>query len=286
MKKVMTGRLVFVVLLIVVTSLPLSLVAENNQAENKPIGIISALPYEIAYLKSCLQDSKKHTFFERNYYTGKIGKQNMVIAQVGVGIVNASVGTAILIDKFNPKAIIMTGVAGGTTKTQPGDVIIAQATTFYDLGAKNEKGEFTSLAAFSPSSTFTGKDEKHVPLFFDASPKLFSLAKENSKKIGLKSLEYKGIKYPVKVTEGIITTTQMFCENKKQEEAMMKATDCIAFEMEGAGPAQVCYNQKVPYILIKSISDNGNFNMFNCLKEAAAKNAELLVEKMVKHKEF
>jgi adenosylhomocysteine nucleosidase len=283
MKRLKSGDLVFVCALIAVALLPLQLRAKDNQTvDNRPIGVISALPYETAYLISCLQSPKKHVIFARNYYEGKIGKQDVVVAQVGVGIVNASVGAAILIEKFKPKAIIMTGVAGGSPKTQPGDVIIAKSTTFYDLGMVNEKGEFSRLSAYTSTSTFSGKGEKHLPLFFKANSKLLSLAEKSAKTVKLDALEYKKIKYPAKVLEGILATTETFCGYEKMTKTMMKRTGCIAFDMEGAGPAQVCYNQKIPYILIKSVSDNGNFDMFNCLKEVAAKNAELLVESIIK----
>ncbi len=63
---------------------------------------------------------------------------------------------------------------------------------------------------------------------------------------------------------------------------MMKATGCIAFEMEGAGIAQVCYQQKVPFMMIKAISDNADLDMYNALKKNAAKDAEILVGAIIK----
>ena len=284
MRKTITDGSLFVTMLIVATWLPSSLVAENKQTENRPIGIISALAHETDYLKSSIKNPKRHAIFGRNYYTGKLGKQDVVIGQVGIGIVNASVGTAILIEKFNPKAIIMTGAAGGTTKTQPGNVIIAKAVTFYDLGMMDKKGKFTRTPAFPPTMPSDRKDKDDIPLFFDATPKLLSLAQKSSKTVELPSMKYKNMTYPAKIIEGIITTTQVFCEYKKLVKSMMKTTGCIAFEMEGAGPAQVCYNQKVPYILIRSISDDGDSDMYKCLKDAAAKNAELLIEEMMRNK--
>ncbi|HJO92453.1 MAG TPA: 5'-methylthioadenosine/S-adenosylhomocysteine nucleosidase [Victivallales bacterium] len=269
------------ILALVVFLLNLTYAQPNPKKTEKSIGIISALRLETAYLKSQIKDPKKVTYLGRVYYVGKIDKKNVVVANVGVGIVNASVGAAILIDKFAPSAIIMTGVAGGTELTKPGDTIIGTAVTFYDLAIITDKGEFVRLKAYQPNSTFSGKGIKRDPLFFKPTESLLSAAVEAAKNIKLDDLEYKGKIYKAKVIKGIFATSETF-QSTKSLLVEQKRTNCIATDMEGAGPAQVCYQLKIPFIMIRSVSDTGNLAMYNALKTKAAKNSELLVEKMLK----
>lgn len=261
------------------------LVASTNSVENdsKPIGIVSALGLETSYLRSRLKDVKKEKIMGREYYSGKLNGKNVVVAQVGIGAINASVGTAILINQFKPSAVIMTGVAGGTDKTVPGDIIIGSKVTFYDLGSLSDKGKFTRMASFTPDSEFSGNNVKHAPIFYNADKKLLEAATEASKTSKFKILNFKGVNYSARPVNGIITTSEIFNEYPKKVNEMMKSTGCIAFDMECAGPAQVCYNQKVPFMTIKAISDNGSFEMFNALQEKSAENAEILVENMIKN---
>ncbi len=253
----------------------------NRKNENTTIGIISALPFETAYLKSQLKNVKIYRYFKRDYYEGELSGRNAVVVQVGIGVINAAVGTAILIDKFSPAAIILCGAAGGSIKTVPGDIIIGSKVTFYDLGMLDAKGKFSRLRAFWPDSPFSGNEVRHDPLFYKGSKALTDCIIKGTKKVSLKPLVYEGKSYKAKIVRGIITTSETFNEYPAKIREIMDTTGCIAFEMEGAGAAQVCYHEKVPFLMIKAISDTGNFGMFNALKKAAAKNVELLIEKSI-----
>ncbi|QSH41766.1 5'-methylthioadenosine/S-adenosylhomocysteine nucleosidase [Lentisphaerota bacterium ZTH] len=256
--------------------------AVASKPQTAPIGIISAIKMETNYLKSQLKDMKTWTMLGRTYYTGKLNGRSVVVAQVGIGAINASVGTAILIDEFSPSAVIMTGVAGGTSKTQPGEIVIAKKVTFYDFGMLDPKGKFHRSSSYTPNSDFSGSNVKKNPLFFAADENLLKCAVKAAQNSNFSNLKYGETVYLTNAVQGIIATSEIFNEYVPQINAVMKSTGCIAFDMECAGPAQVCYNQKVPFITIKSISDNGDFKMFNALKHISAKNAQILVENMLK----
>ncbi|MCP4181504.1 MAG: 5'-methylthioadenosine/S-adenosylhomocysteine nucleosidase [bacterium] len=278
MKRKLTSSLILVLTVVLLNSIHAK---SNSEKTVKPIGIISAMPLETAYLKSQIKDPKEITYFDRHYYVGKIDEKNVVVACVGVGIVNASVGAAMLIDKFNPSAIIMTGVAGGTDRTKPGDTIIGTAITYYDLAVITDKDKFVRLKGYAPNSTFSGKGLKRDPLFFKPSKTLLRAAFKAGKKIKLDNLKYKGQTYNAEVIKGVFATSETF-QSTKSLLIEQKRTNCIATDMEGAGPAQVCYQQKVPFIMIRSVSDTGNLAMYNALKVKAAKNSELMVEEILK----
>ena len=78
------------------------------------IGIIVAMSKELALLLHNIEDESRVTVNNRNFYIGRIGRHEVVLAQCGIGKVNAAVGTLTLIENFHPSLIINTGVAGGT----------------------------------------------------------------------------------------------------------------------------------------------------------------------------
>jgi adenosylhomocysteine nucleosidase len=57
-----------------------------------------------------------------------------------------------------------------------------------------------------------------------------------------------------------------------------------ATEMEGAAVAQACWQQRVPFIVIRSLSDNAGDNAYDDVKkfyEVAARNSASLVVAML-----
>ncbi len=92
------------------------------------IGIIVAMSKELALLLHNIEDESRVTVNNRNFYIGRIGRHEVVLAQCGIGKVNAAVGTLTLIENFHPSLIINTGVAGGTgTGARVMDIVAATA---------------------------------------------------------------------------------------------------------------------------------------------------------------
>ncbi len=59
----------------------------------------------------------------------------MVIAQTGIGKVNAAIVTTLLLNHFQPRELVFTGIAGGVnTELSPGDLVIAKQTAYHDFG--------------------------------------------------------------------------------------------------------------------------------------------------------
>ena len=67
------------------------------------------------------------------------------------------------------------------------------------------------------------------------------------------------------------------------KEKIRNEFDCDCIEMEGAAVAQVCYLNKIPFIVIRSISDipNGENEIdFKKYLELASKNCAKIIEKI------
>lgn len=161
---------------------------------------------------------------------GRMGRNEVVLWQCGIGKVNAAVGTMSLIQQHHPDCILSTGLAGGIdTKLQVMDVVVGSQTAYHDVycGMGNEPGQVQGL-----------------PLRFDADPDLLRIASE----VGQES--------DLHVHLGLMCTGDQFITDRTRQ-AAIKAMypDGLACEMESAAIAQTCYLQKVPFLSIRVISD-------------------------------
>ena len=79
-------------------------------AQNK-----TAMEKELRQLRALLDGEKIDGRGAREFYTGSIGGNEVVIEQCGIGKVNSAVGAAEMIAGFAPELVISTGVAGGVS---------------------------------------------------------------------------------------------------------------------------------------------------------------------------
>ena len=68
------------------------------------------------------------------FWRGELHSQNVVLALLRIGKVSAAVTAAALIERFNARQIVFTGVAGGVAAgVQVGDVVVATQFIQHDL---------------------------------------------------------------------------------------------------------------------------------------------------------
>ena len=84
--------------------------------------------------------------------------------------------------------------------------------------------------------------------------------------------------------QGIIATGDQFVGSKDKLNRLMEEFGAVACEMEGGSIGQVCYINKVPFTVVRAISDNANDDAHmdypKFLKIAVKKSFELLTELM------
>ncbi|MEC9483369.1 MAG: 5'-methylthioadenosine/S-adenosylhomocysteine nucleosidase, partial [Halomonas sp.] len=90
------------------------------------IGIIGAMAEEVALLASRLDNLCTRQHVGSTFHVGQLHGVEVVILQSGIGKVNAAVGTTLLLDMYQPQAVINTGSAGGFGEgLEVGDVVIS-----------------------------------------------------------------------------------------------------------------------------------------------------------------
>jgi len=222
------------------------------------VGIIGAMDEEVELLRSKLIDRKDTSLAGSEFYPGKIDRLEVVLLKSGIGKVNAALGTALLIEKFQPDVIINTGSAGGFHKDlNVGDVVISTEVRHHDVDVTIFGYEYGQVP--------------RMPAYYSPDQRLFDAAVKSAEKI-------KGIQ----VAEGLIASGDSFMNDPERVEFIRsKLPDLYAAEMEAAAIAQVAYQFEVPFVIIRSLSDiagkDSNISFDEFLETAAKNSAELIL---------
>ena len=131
----------------------------NENQIKKPIGIIGAMDEEVSLLKESASARLAETVAGMEFFTGELGDTPVVIVKCGIGKVNAGICTQILISRFQPAAIINTGVAGSlNADIDIGDIVVSTEAVQHDFNVSEigvARGEIppTGRVAFPADSS-------------------------------------------------------------------------------------------------------------------------------------
>ena len=97
------------------------------------IGIIGAIDYELHHFFQNMIISRTDIIADKTFYVGKIKTHNVVIVKSGIGKVNAAITATILADHYDVRLIINSGVAGGLSPVEVGDIIVPKGIAYFDV---------------------------------------------------------------------------------------------------------------------------------------------------------
>jgi adenosylhomocysteine nucleosidase len=248
-------------------------------ANSRPItAILGAFDEEVVMLQEQLADRREQKIEGIRFVTGKLKGKRVVVAWTGIAKVNAAMTTTLLIEHFRPNEVIFTGIAGGINpQLSPGDVVIASKTAQHDLGVLTPAG-LENKGEPNPINN------KQNPVFFPADERLLKLAQQAAKQMEFENVKTSTGERTPKVITGVVVTGDIFVSSPAKCIELRKRLAADAVEMEGGAVAQICYQQDVPCIVIRSISDKADENAREdadrFYKMAAENSAGLVVEMM------
>ena len=256
----------------------LLIVLGAGAAHTSPVAILGAFDEEVAILEGQLVNPKAHTIEGIQFLTGTLNEQNVIIARTGVGKVNAAMTATLVIQHFRPNQVIFTGVAGGLNPDlQIGDIVIAEKTAQHDLG-RLESAEIENFGVRNPINGTRN------PFFFPADPELLQVTEAALADIKLNPFQTpQGQRHP-RIIKGTVVTGDIFVAFDAKKTALHKNLSADAVEMEGAAVAQICWQQDVPCLVIRSLSDNAGANASEDFKKyykIAARNSATLVTRII-----
>ena len=192
------------------------------------IGVLCAMQKEYDLLYSKLHNRHMLANGILSATTHENGGHGLYVMKCGIGKVNAALSAQKLIN-YGVLNIISVGVAGGaSTSVLVGDIVIGNSYCYHDVwcGEPNRNGQVQGFPAVFPSSF--GKWLEKIKGDY--------------------------------VHLGTIATGDWFVQTRKKMESILsylpKEYNVLAVDMESAAIAQVCYNENVPFMSVRVISDN------------------------------
>ncbi|SEQ20833.1 methylthioadenosine nucleosidase /adenosylhomocysteine nucleosidase [Ignavigranum ruoffiae] len=223
-------------------------------------GIIGAMEEEISLLKERLSKIEMIQVANFEIVTGYLGKHQIYLMKSGIGKVNATISTTLLIQHCQPDVIINTGSAGALDPgLKVGDIVIGQAFRYHDVDVTSfgyQLGQMAGMPAeYFPDSVWVRSAQTQARL----------LNKE-----------------PVICT--IVSGDQFIGNQAGREKIRQNFPRARACEMESTAIAQTCSIFNVPFVIIRAISDQADGSAsidFDQFIIEAGRTAASLVEAMI-----
>lgn len=218
------------------------------------IGIMGAMQQEIDHIKKRMQVDNEELIANRVYSAGKIDNTDVVLVFSNWGKVASASTATTLIQHFGCDFVIFTGVAGAlASDLNIGDIVVGSEMVQHDMDASPI---FPKCEIPLTGVTFFKVEEKNAAAAVDAAQAFLSKVDE---KIGRNTLSQFFISKPA-VRLGLIATGDQFIKNKADHSGLKFIEDKqpLAVEMEGAAVAQVCHDNKVPFVIFRTISDKAD----------------------------
>lgn len=227
------------------------------------IGIIGAMELEVEELKEKMITSRIVKKAGMEFHEGILNGAEAVIVRSGIGKVNAGLCVQILVDMFEVTHVINTGVAGSLNAgLDIGDILISEDALYHDMDV-----------------TIFGYALGEVPqmntVAFPADKRMIGLAKEACEKVNP----------DIHAIIGRVVSGDQFISNKEVKEKLIHQFQGDCTEMEGAAIAHAAYLNRIPFVVIRAISDKADDSAemdYPTFERAAAKHSANLLFEMVK----
>ena len=199
------------------------------------LGIIGAMTVEVETLKAEMKQLSVTQKAGMAFYDGVLEGLNAVVVQCGVGKVNAAMCAQVLCDCFGVTHLVNTGIAGSLcAELDIGDLVISQDAMYHDFDVRHfgyALGEIPGMGIVS----------------FPADSEMMDYARSAAEAV-----------HPGHVKLGRIASGDMFVAGRDVKQRIIDRTQALCTEMEGAAIAQVAYRNRLPFVILRAISDKAD----------------------------
>ena len=215
-------------------------------------GIICAMEEEAAELLAQMEAMEERVVSGIKFTKGQLAGKAVVVAVCGIGKVFAAICTEAMFLHYAPVRILNSGVAGSLVEELGlAQLAVADSVVQHDMD--------TSMFG-DPIGLVPGMPEIFIPCDEEMAAVICAVAEE----LGIHA------------KRGVIASGDRFVYRQERRDALHQAFDAIACEMESGAIAQVCYVNRTPCAVIRTISDSrdGDAAMeYNEFKKIAADQA-------------
>ena len=200
------------------------------------IGIIIAMDKEFRGIAGLLKGAEEQTYCGRQFVTGRLGDNTLVLHQCGIGKVNAAIGVTAMISRYSPDVVISTGCAGGADiRLKVQDVVVSTQLVYHDVYCGEALGH-----------TVYGQVQG-MPARYASPQHLVDRALQMNGSEACSGAV---------IHAGTIVTGDWFVDTKeKMSHILQLFPDAMAVDMESAAIAQTCHVFGVPFVSFRVISD-------------------------------
>lgn len=202
---------------------------------NYTVGIIGAMEPEVEILKQSMLIEKEEKIAHTTAYIGTLNGQNIVLVQSGIGKVNASIITALILERYDIDYIINTGVAGAMGKDlKVTDMVVSTEVAHHDVDAMNFGYSYGQVPGMP--AVYTSDD---------------MLVRQTLAALSLND-EING-------SSGLVVSGDSFIDSDaKKNHIYENFSNAMCVDMESSSIAQTCWQFETPFVIIRSMSDSAN----------------------------
>lgn len=216
----------------------------------KRIGIVAAMKVEIELLLEQMTDMSLHNIAGAKYFSGEIAGCDTVISECGIGKVNSSLRTQIMIDRFGVEMLLNTGIAGGLSSAlSKMSVVVSDKLTYHDV----DRGQIISVF---PAGEWFIADREMAEIM-----------------TGCAGCD---------AHFGVIATGDRFISDSSVKNRIYSELDALCVDMEGAAVAHTAFINGIPFAAIRCISDMADeeaaADFFEFEKIAANRSADIVIK--------
>jgi adenosylhomocysteine nucleosidase len=207
------------------------------------IGILCATPEELEALRARLHvDVSAERRGPTRIFHGAHGGETFVLAQSGIGKVNAAAAATLLLGVFQARALIFSGVAGSLDPgLEVGSVLLAERLAIHDYGMVEAR-------------TFTPVDYGAIPI---GAPRLATLAAVTPEAAAVLSRladrAATRLTHPIRL--GGVVTADYFLNCGETRQELRRDFGADAIDMESGAVAEIARAWGAPLYVIRTVSD-------------------------------
>jgi adenosylhomocysteine nucleosidase len=231
-----------------------------TKAAGGPTAIVGAMEEEVARLRAAIVAPRAARSGPFEWVAGELEGVPVLLAECGIGKVNASALTQALLEAGAVR-IVFTGVAGAVDpRLRVGDVVIGVDAVQHDV-------DVTGLGYAPGEVPGSGR-------VWASDPELCEAAAAAAEELGDGG-----------VMRGRVASGDVFVTDQALVERLRSEFGATCAEMEGGAVAQVCARWGVPFVIIRSISDNADHSAqvdFRSFTKVAARRSEAVVRGLLR----
>lgn len=233
------------------------------------LGIIGAMDVEVATLKEKMENCAQRELAGSVFWEGTLLGLPAVVVQCGVGKVNAALCVQVLADCFGITHVVNTGIAGSLTpELDIGDLVVSTQAIYHDFDCHLIDPDY-------PVGQVPDMDVRAFP----GDGMLVDLAYQAAE-----------AENPGHCLKGTVASGDQFVCQKSQKEKIVEDTGAVCTEMEGAAIAHAAWKNRIPFVVIRAISDKADdsaqmdYPTFESIAAVRCANVTLRLAEILKHK--